>query len=407
MTPYLLPAVAEIASVLTSLFLESFMRFKFALTCLAVLALAGCDLANREKVLRIGVAQPLSGQQASLGQDAANGALLAAEDLMAENFRIDGKVYKIEIVPVDDQANPDVAKKVAEELIAKDVSAVVGHMNSGASIAAAPLYAERNIALISPSSTNPKFTRLGLKNTFRMVANDALQGQAMGQHAIEALGARKVALIDDGTTYGRGLAQEASEALRARKVPISVQASTDDKRTQFTDFVAALKKDKPDAILVVLNDFQVIALVKQLKQEGLGSVPLVGGDFLKTDNVAKESALMNGLHVTSPILEASDLSGGRDFLARFQNKFKAKPVYCAPYAYDAVRVIARAASAAGSTDPKDILNMIGKRETFNTVSSLIQFDNYGDPKYGQVAVYRLDNGRWLFQAASSNWEVPK
>ncbi|RZJ00304.1 MAG: branched-chain amino acid ABC transporter substrate-binding protein, partial [Haliea sp.] len=152
-----------------------------ALTCLPAAALlAGCD--NTPTVIKIGVAQPMSGNLASLGQDMYNGVKLAVDELNKDGFKIKGKPVTLEIIAVDDRANADTGKQVAQQLVDAGVVAVIGHLNSGVSIAAAPIYAAKNISQLA-ISTNPKYTELGLPTTFRLVGNDTLQAKAIGSFA--------------------------------------------------------------------------------------------------------------------------------------------------------------------------------------------------------------------------------
>ena len=111
-----------------------------------------------------------------------NGVKLAVDELNKQGFKIKGKPVTLEVVAVDDRANADTGKQVAQQLVDAGVVAVIGHLNSGVSIAAAPLYAEKNIAQLA-ISTNPKYTELGHATTFRLVANDTLQAKAIGSFA--------------------------------------------------------------------------------------------------------------------------------------------------------------------------------------------------------------------------------
>ena len=129
--------------------------------------LAGCS--GMPDTVRIGVAQPLSGPLAALGQDLLNGVMLAVKELNANNFSVDGKRVALEVVTVDDKADAEVGKQVAQQLVDGGICAVIGHLNSGVSIAAAPIYAGKGIAQIA-ISTNPKYTDLGFPTTLRMVA---------------------------------------------------------------------------------------------------------------------------------------------------------------------------------------------------------------------------------------------
>jgi branched-chain amino acid transport system substrate-binding protein len=97
---------------------------------------------------------------------------------------------------------------VATKLVDQKVAAVIGHLNSGTTIPASKIYSDAGIPQVSPSATNPKYTQQGFKTAFRVVANDAQLGAALGKYAVQKLGTKHIAVIDDRTAYGQGVAEE-------------------------------------------------------------------------------------------------------------------------------------------------------------------------------------------------------
>lgn len=165
---------------------------------LAALGLAACGKAPDEatttaaaNVVKIGQASPLTGQQALLGKDNENGVRMAIDELNASSFTIAGNVVTFELDSQDDQADPRMATTVAQRFVDRKVNAVIGHLNSGASIPASKIYADAGIAQVSPSATAIKYTAQGYRTAFRVMANDAQQGKALGAYAIQDLGAKK------------------------------------------------------------------------------------------------------------------------------------------------------------------------------------------------------------------------
>jgi hypothetical protein len=151
------------------------------LVLVSMAALAGCQPGVPDTV-KIGVAQPLTGPLKELGQDMVDGTRMAIDDINKEGLKIDGKLVKLEMVTADDKADAEAGKAAAKTLVDAGVVAVIGHLNSGVSIAAAPIYAEKMIPQLA-ISTNPKYTKLDLPTTLRLVANDDLQSKAMGSIA--------------------------------------------------------------------------------------------------------------------------------------------------------------------------------------------------------------------------------
>ena len=203
--------------------------------------LSGCSSNSIPDVIKIGAAQPLTGNKAGQGQDLLNGVKLAVAELNATGFKVKGKSVTLEVVAVDDRASPQTGVEVAKQLVEAGVVAVVGHLNSGVSIPAAPVYAEKNIAQLA-ISTNPKYTAQGLTTTFRLVGNDILQAKAIGSYAVNQLNAGKYAVADDGTTYSKGLADGALAQLKLAKKEV-VFSESFDKDTVVLDGLAQKIKD--------------------------------------------------------------------------------------------------------------------------------------------------------------------
>src|SRR5512137_3005934 len=179
------------------------------------IALAGCGksetlstAASDELVIRIGSAAPLTGPQAHIGKDNENGTRMAIEDANAKGIMIGGRKARFELLSEDDQTDPRAATIVAQKLVDAKVNGVIGHLNSGTTIPASRIYSDNGIVQISPSATAVAYTAQGFKTAFRVMANDAQQGKALGEYATQKLGAKKIAVLDDRTAYGQGIADE-------------------------------------------------------------------------------------------------------------------------------------------------------------------------------------------------------
>jgi branched-chain amino acid transport system substrate-binding protein len=179
-----------------------FWRFNMRLKLTVALALAlgvATSMSMAQEVVKIGHVAPLSGAIAHLGKDNEYGARLAIEELNAKGVSIGGKKVKFELLAEDDAADPKQGTAAAQKLVDSKVNGVVGHLNSGTSIPASKIYSDAGIPQISPSSTNPKFTRQGYKTTFRVVADDVHLGGTLGRYAVNDLKGKKIAVIDDRT----------------------------------------------------------------------------------------------------------------------------------------------------------------------------------------------------------------
>ena len=141
----------------------------------------------QDQVVKIGHVGPISGAIAHLGKDNENGARLPIEELNAKGLTIGGKKIRFELLAEDDAADPKQGTAAAQKLIDQKISGVIGHLNSGTTIPASKLYSDAGIPQISPSATNPKYTRQGYKTTFRVVADDVHLGGTLGRYAVKDL----------------------------------------------------------------------------------------------------------------------------------------------------------------------------------------------------------------------------
>ena len=370
-------------------------------TVAAALALvAGCGKVP--DTLKIGVAQPLTGPLGALGQDLLNGVQLAVDELNKAGYSVDGKRVTLQVVSVDDKSDSATGKVVAQQLVDGGVVAVIGHLNSGVSIDTAPIYAAKDIAQIA-ISTNPKFTQLGFATTCRLVGIDTLQARAIGSFAASQLGAARYAALDDGTPYGKGLADGAAEQLKAEKKEVVVRKSFDDKTVAFDALAGELKAAKVEVVVSTLNDFQALALIQALRKVDHTNVRLLGGDTIKTTDMAKGAGIIQSIYATSPVLEAKDFTTGKPFLEKYLAAYKQPPAYGGHYTYDSMYVLSAAIQKAKSADPKDITKALHSINGYAPVIGTMTWDEKGEQRYGAVGVYELRNGGWELRMRSDRW----
>jgi branched-chain amino acid transport system substrate-binding protein len=379
-------------------------RTTLALIAAALLA-AGCGKQEPPKpaaeapkplpevTVRIGVAAPLTGPQAHLGKDVENGARLAIDEANAANIVVGGNRLRFELVPEDDEASGTKATVVAQSFVDRKVVAVVGHMNSGASIPASKIYSDAGIPQVSPSATAIAYTAQGLRTTFRVIANDSQQGRVLGEYAVGPLGAKRVAIIDDRTGYGQGLADEFEKAVKAAGGQVVGREYTTDKATDFRSILTSLRARKPDLVFFGGMDAQFGPMVEQARTLRL-QTQLLGGDGVQSALFLKlAGAAADGVIASSPGLPLDKMPGGAAFADKFKAKFNTDIQIYAPFAYDAAWAIIEAIKAAGSAEPARILETLGKRE-HRGVTGTIAFDERGDIRGGGVTLYAVKGGAW-------------
>jgi branched-chain amino acid transport system substrate-binding protein len=371
------------------------MKIKYTLIGAAALFAVGA-VSAQDLVVRIGHVGPTSGGIAHLGKDNENGARMAIDELNAKGVTIGGRKARFELLAEDDGADPKQGTAAAQKLVDAKVNGVIGHLNSGTSIPASKIYSDAGIPQISPSATNPKFTRNGYKTTFRVVADDVHLGGTLGRYAIDTLKGKSIAVIDDRTAYGQGVADEFEKGVKAKGGRIVGREFTNDKATDFTAILTSLKAKNPDVVFFGGMDAVAGPMLRQMKQLGINA-KFMGGDGICSGELPKLAA---GTMADSQVYcaEAGGVEGAGkktldDFNAAFKKKFNNDVQIYAPYVYDAVNVMVAAMVKAGSADPARYLPVLAKTEGHRGVTGTIAFDEKGDIKNGALTLYTYKGGK--------------
>jgi len=371
------------------------MQFKMNLVVLASAGVFAGSAYSQELVVKIGHVAPTSGGIAHLGKDNEMGARMAIDELNAKGVTIGGKKAKFELLAEDDGADPKQATSVAQKLVDSKVNGVVGHLNSGTSIPASKIYSDAGIPQISPSATNPKFTRQGYKTTFRVVADDVHLGGTLGRYAQSTIKGKSIAVIDDRTAYGQGVAEEFEKGVAGAGGKVVARQFTTDKATDFTSILTAIKANKPDIVFYGGMDAVAGPMIRQMKQLGIDA-KFMGGDGLCTGELPKLSAgaMADGQVVCAEAggVEGEQKKGMDDFKVAFKKKFGTDVQIYAPYVYDAVNLMVAAMVKAGSSDPAKYLPVLAATNAYKGVTGTISFDAKGDVKNGALTLYTYKGG---------------
>ena len=379
---------------------------KLALSALAVaLALAGCSkeapqtgkkegatpsAASQTLEIRIGHVAPLTGGNAHLGKDNENGARLAIEEANAANIKIGGKTAKFDLVAEDDQEDPKVGATVAQKLVDAKVAGVVGHLNSGTSIPASPIYNQAGIPVISGSATNPKLTEQGFKNQFRDVGRDDQQGPAIATYIAAERKPKLVAIVDDASAYGEGLANEVEKTLRAANVRVLPREKGTNKTNDWKAVLTKLRGRQPDAVFYGGMTSTAAPLIKQGRELGMKAVFSFGdgaceGEMVKLAGEATEGMLCSQAGI--PVAAAS-----KKFLDAYKKRFNQDPIIYAPFTYDAANLLIEAMKKADSADPAKYLPELQKI-SYAGATGPISFDEKGDRKDAEITIFAIKSGK--------------
>jgi branched-chain amino acid transport system substrate-binding protein len=336
--------------------------------------------------VRLGHVGPLTGQIAHLGKDNENGAHLAIEEANEAKVQIGGQTVRFTLVAEDDQADPKVGTTVAQKLVDAKVVGVVGHLNSGTSIPASPIYNQAGIPVISGSATNPKLTEQGFKNQFRVVGRDDQQGPAIASYLATERKPKVVAIIDDATAYGEGLANEVEKALKASNIQVLPREKGTDKTTDWKAVLTKLRGRNPDAVFYGGMDATGGPLIKQGRELGIKAV-FAFGDGACTEEMNKLGGpAADGLLCSQAGIPPQAAS--KKFLDAYKKKFNVDPIIYSPFTYDAANLLIEAMKKANSTDPKAYLPELQKI-AYTGATGPISFDDKGDRKDAEITIFTM------------------
>ena len=351
-------------------------RAVIALACLATLS---CQQSSTGYV--IAAAGPW---KEGYGQMNRLGIELAVEEIN-KSGGIDG--HRLDVIYRDDQGDGETAAKIAQEFVANEnISAVVGHVNSGAMVAAARIYDGRLPALAT-TATSPALTGVS-PWVFRVISSDSANGIDLARFAAH-LGAQRAAILYENNAYGRGL----TDAFR-RNFPgevISIDPIADAGDQDFEPYISYYKRTSPEIVFVAGTDASGMTLLREAKRQGL-SARFLGGDGW-TGIVADTNA-SEGAFVGAPFTDADTRPEVRKFVQAFRDRNQRVPDGNAALAYDATMVIARALAKQGASRPRirDFLAGLHARTPMPGVTGPLAFLPNGDPVGKRFVMTRVRRG---------------
>ncbi len=358
-------------------------KILFILSALCILAI-GCA-GQDENVIRIGAAGPMTGDQSKMGTDLKNAVELAVAG-WNEKGGVLGK--KIILVVGDDQADPKQAVSIANKFVNQKVDAVVGHWNSNCSINASPYYNTAKIVMISPATTNPRFTLQGYRTVFRVCGTDDQQGSVAAKFVLNALRPKRVAVIHDKSTYGQGLADYFKKAI-GDKVNVVYYNGIVQRDPDYKAVLTTIKQAKPDVYFFGGIYPEAGRLVRQAKELGL-NIPMVTGDGVYDPtfiNIAGKAA--EGTYITFG-KDPGGLPTAKAFIEHYKAKYGDPGPYSI-YAYDAANIILTAIRETGSAGGVKVAEYISKTK-FKGAFGEISFDKNGDVTRAPYVIWQVKDG---------------
>ncbi|HER63000.1 MAG TPA: branched-chain amino acid ABC transporter substrate-binding protein [Desulfobacteraceae bacterium] len=362
---------------------------------LAVILFSGLFLsasALGADTIKIGVAGAHSGDLASYGLPTVKAVELVANDLNASGG-INGK--KIELLVEDDVCKPEVATNTATKLVSQGVDIVIGHICSGATKAALPIYRDSGIIVMSPSATNPALTQSGeYPNFYRTIASDDAQAKTEVDFAINDIGAKKIAVIHDKGDYGKGLAESAKAFIeKSGKADVVLYEGITPGAVDYSAVVQKIKHSEADAVIFGGYHPEASKIVTQMRKKRLDTV-FISDDGVKDETFIKVAGkYAEGVYATGPADVTSNpiTQAARD---AHKKTYQSDPGAFFDNAYAAALAVTNALAQAGSTDSAAIARVLHEQEVA-TPFGLIHFDDRGDATGVGFSIYQVQDGTYV------------
>lgn len=380
-----------------------------ALAFVLVFSLAACSAspannnANGEKVIRIGVFEPASGDSGAGGKKESLGMQYANSQVPTVD--INGETYKVELVYADNGSDQAKAPAAAAELVGKNVSIVLGSYGSGVSIAASETFKNAGLAALGVTCTNPNVTA-GNDHYFRICFLDPFQGTVLANFSMDKFGAKKAYCLGElGNEYDQGLIAFFKDAFEKAGGTV-IADSFPTNNSDFSSYINKAKSEGCDVLFCPVSiayATQIVAQAAKLE----ANFPIVGSDTLD-DNMVLAAAKGTDiqLYVSTFYAEGGDADFDKGIKAYINDNADAKTTNggndtisaVTAMGYDAYFVALEAIKAANSTDAGAIKAAL-PAVTYKGVSGDIAFDEIGDAKRDTafIKVANNETATWEFE----------
>lgn len=359
--------------------------------------------ADGEKVVKIGVYEPASGDNGAGGKQEVLGMQYANKE--TPTVEIGGEEYTVQLVIEDNESSNDKGPSAASSLVSAGVSIVLGSYGSGVSIAASDVFKEAGIPAMGVTCTNPQVTE-GNKHYFRICFLDPFQGTVLANFANENFKAKKAYILTKlGDDYSTGLGYYFKEAFTALGGEV-VEETFQEGNSDFTSYITSAKNAGAEVFFAPVSTEAAALIIEQAASQGL-EAPLMAGDTWDSNvilNAAKGKNVQ--IYVTTFYQEGGNETFDKgikewinsDSTAKANNGGDDTISAVTAMGYDAYYVALEALKAAGSTDPAAVNEALWG-VTYTGVSGDIAFDDVNGDAIRDTAYVKCANtetGAWDF-----------
>ena len=364
-----------------------------ALVFIALALTLPSNQAVAQEPIRIGEFASLTGKEATYGQTAHKGTLLAIEEVNSAGGLL-GR--QIELLTEDDQSKAGESATVVKKLISRDkVVAMLGEITSGRTLEAAPICQNAKIPLISPGATAPEVTTKG-NYVFRVCFIDPFQGTVMAKFAADTLKLRRVAVLSSvSSAQSVGLAKYFRERFTADGGTLVLEQKYGDGDKDFRAQLTAIRAAGVDGVFVPGYYAEAALIAKQARDLGL-MVPLLGVDgWESSELVSIGGAAVEGAYLSTHYSPENKSPAVVAFNERYRKRWGVDSNALSALGYDSALVLLDAIRRAGTTDGPALRAALSTTKDFPGATGRITFDAQRNPTKSAV-VLTVKDGRFVF-----------
>lgn len=377
--------------------MSKFLRISFVFALLLALSLgaAGCRSAKPEGEVLVYVTVPLSGFQANAGQTVLGGVRLMADQINSGGGLLGREV---KVVALDDESDSDVALAVAEEVknaiqAGQPVLGVIGHLNSGQTLAAMEVYKDLSLVVVTPTASEVSLTNKGYTNFFRVNANDQVQARVDAEFLVKTLGAKRIAVIHNDTEYGIGLRDQISAELVRLGAVVALTLQVAEGQETYSNEVTAVKQAGVDALFYAGYEIEAPYLRIELVDTGLAQPMLVSDGAFLTTTIDEAEGRAEGMYVSAFAPSPAAVADAQ-WLKRYREVEYRNPDTYSINGYSSLAVLAEGAEKSKSLDPAKVASAL-RGIQFETLIGQISYTESGDLKEPRIYVFQVRDGAFV------------
>ncbi|MCQ9616337.1 branched-chain amino acid ABC transporter substrate-binding protein [Paenalcaligenes niemegkensis] len=361
------------------------MKIRFTPIASAISLAAGMLMASTVSAdtIKIAIAGPFTGAVTQYGDMVKQGVDTAVEQINASGGVL-GK--QLEAVTIDDGCEPKQGPVVANRVINDGINYVVGHVCSGATIAATDIYNNEGIVMISPSATAPAVTEgKGYETIFRTIGRDDQQGPAAAKFIIEQVKPAKVAVLHDKQSYGQGIASSVKSELEAAGYTDIFFEGINAGDNDYSAVITKLKSSGADFVYYGGYHPEMGLLLRQGAEQGL-TAKMMGPEGVGNPDIsAIAGEAVEGMLLTLPADFTQDADNAA-IVKAFADKGRDASGAFQLTAYAATQSLAAGIEGAGVDDPIKVAEYLHANEV-KTPIGVLSWTEQGDLKDFQFDIF--------------------